>query len=47
MNDKIKFNRIELEILKIVQDNIPDSPMPFMEIANTVGTTEDKVITFF
>ncbi len=34
----------ELEILKIIQDNIPDGPLPFKTIAEMVGTSEARVI---
>ena len=46
MKKTIEFNKTELEILKIVQDNIPDSPMPFLEIANKIGITEEEVLNF-
>ncbi len=46
MSHHLEFTKVEIEILKIVQENIPDSPMPFFEIAKKVGTTEQKVISF-
>lgn len=46
MTNHLKFSKLEIEILKLVQENIPDSPMPFFEIAKQVNTTEQKVISF-
>ncbi len=40
------FSKKEIDILKIIQDNIPDSPIPFQTIAEMVGTSEEKVIDF-
>ncbi len=46
MNNSIKFTKKEREILKIVQENLPDSPMPFLDIAKKTGLEERYVIDF-
>jgi DNA-binding Lrp family transcriptional regulator len=46
MPTKELFTDKEIAILKIVQDNIPDSPMPFWDIAKKVGISEYEVISF-
>lgn len=46
MNNHPKFTEKEIQILKIVQENIPDSPLPFQHIANKIGVTEEYVISF-
>ena len=38
------FQAKERQILKIVQDNLPDSATPYQDIADTVGSTEQEVL---
>ena len=42
----VKFNEKQRAILKIVQDTIPNSTRPFLEIARKVGVDEKYVIEF-
>ncbi|MFP4168480.1 MAG: winged helix-turn-helix transcriptional regulator [Desulfonatronovibrionaceae bacterium] len=39
-----QFNSRERTILNIVQKTLPDSPVPFREIAKQAGTTEQEVL---
>ena len=40
------FSEQELDVLRIVQDNLPDSLEPYAEIAKMSGMTEEDVIQF-
>lgn len=40
------LSKEQLGILKIVQETLPDSPMPFAEIAQSLQITEEEVLTF-
>ncbi len=46
MNKVYKFTPPQIEVLKIVQDNLPDTPMPFKKIGERVGLEEKEVIEF-
>ncbi len=47
MNEQPRiFTPLEKEILRIVQDSLPDSPTPFADIAKSLGVSEDKVVNF-
>jgi DNA-binding Lrp family transcriptional regulator len=38
------FSEAERRVLRIVQDNLPDSPTPFAELAATAGMEEEEVL---
>ncbi len=40
-----EFTEQEQAILRIVQKNLPDSATPYADIANTVGCTEEQVLS--
>lgn len=40
------FTPQQRAVLRIVQENLPDSPAPFREIATAAGMTESEVIDF-
>lgn len=42
----MEFSPRELEILAIVQDNLPDSLSPYADIAEKAGMTEEMVFAF-
>ena len=44
LKNKPAFTPVERQILKIVQDDLPDSATPFADIAATVGTSEQQVV---
>ncbi len=44
MDIKAMFTDKEIKILKIIQDNIPDSATPFLDIAKQVGVQEQEVL---
>lgn len=47
MDDKTReFTAVQKEILRIVQDNLADSPAPFADIAASLEVEEDFVIDF-
>ena len=39
-----EFTDKERAVLRIVQKNLPDSPTPYADIADSVGVTEDDVL---
>jgi len=47
MNEETsQFSAVQKEILRIVQDNLPDSPTPFADIASSLEVSEGFVIDF-
>ena len=46
MTDSLDFTPKQRTILRIVQDNLPDSTTPFRDIAAEAGLTESEVIEF-
>ncbi len=40
----MSLSNLEIEIIKIIQEDIPLSPTPFKEIAKILNITEDEVI---
>ncbi len=45
-NKSTNFTTTEKEILRIVQDTLPDSPTPFAEIARQLSLEEEQVVNF-
>lgn len=43
---KTQFTEIEKNILRIVQNTLPDSPTPFAEIAQHLDLDEEQVLNF-
>ena len=41
---KVHFTQTEHDILRIVQDTLPDSATPYADIARMTGSTEDEVL---
>ncbi len=46
MSQSRDFTPKQRAVLRIVQENLPDSPAPFRDIAESAGLTESEVIHF-
>ena len=44
MNDTLKIDDIDKEIIKILQDNFPLTSRPYLEAAKKIGISEEEVL---
>ena len=43
---KPEFSPGQLALLRIVQKDLPDSPMPFLDLARATGMEESEILDF-